>query len=484
MVLYYANYIFILKELMIPKKRDYTVGNLFQFSPYIIFLTVYSSLYFYTLHTNNLYHSSTFILTGLPVFAAFITTIYAFFTFKERLNFNKKIEIFLSGVAHSEAIHCYFIIIFTTIFNHMIAKTNGILTIITLGLLYIPTIWIMPSMFLLASLISIIIISLPVTIIICMPIAYGIAQSLQINPAFMAGTIIGGALYGNHISLYFNRIFFKHEIINNKNQKHSYPQKIWLIILAATGSIILLFQYQLQPMHPTVYHYLQSSILLENYITIIPYFFLLIASFLKMNLIANLVLSSIIALMIEIFFHKIMLLDAITTMLNGFYKDDIAVNILLLHLILAGLIKIIKYNGGFNYIIEKLKLKKNQNPSDLDSSIILIASITNTLIIIDSLTLSLITHPIERLTSRYNISKNNITSLLHITTTTIKTILPYSPTMFLAIHINHSSYIEIMNYMVYPALIIIFTILSTFISTSDEKDTINSQLHKISNKQS
>lgn len=463
---------------MIPKKSDYIVGSLFQFSPYIIFLTIYSSLYCYTLHTKNIYNSSTIILTGLPLFAAFVATIYAFFTYKESYNINKKIEIFLSGVGHITAINCYFDIIFIAIFNHIISKTNGVLTAVSLGLLYIPTLWIIPTIFSISSIFSMIIPSLPAIIIIFMPIGHGIAQSLHINQAFMAATIISGALFGSHISLYFNKFTLSKHSFNLKN---IFQKTTWFVIAAAITTLIILSQYQSPQLHPVMYNHLQSSLTIFSYITIIPYCFLLIANILNINLLVSLVIACCIALITEIVVHKIFFLDAIATIFQGFYKENMVVNLLFLHLIIAGLTKIIKHNGGFNYMIENLKIKGHQNSSNVQASIILITIITNMLVIIDTLCLNLINNPIRRFADRYNIAENRVTSLLHITTTTMQAVLPYASIMFITIHITGSSYIEIIKYMIYPMLITFFTIISIFIANS-QIDYKHHYHHKISKK--
>jgi len=458
---------------MIPKKNIYIIGNLFQFSPLILFLTIYSSLYFYTVHTRSLCNSSTIILAGLPLFAAFAATIYAFSTFKDSLNIDKKIEIFLSGVAHPSAINYYFIIICISTFNHLIAKTNGVLTSVTLGLLYIPTSWIMPSIFLIASTISMCMNALPVTIVICMPIAYGIAQSLQINSAFMAATIIGGALYGSHLSLYFKNIKSYIKTIRIDSTLF-FQETIWFIIPAAISTLVILSQYQCQQIEPSVYNHLQESLTINDYISLFPYIFLLIARFLQMNILTSLTIASIFALINEIICHKIMFIDAIATMFNGFHAENIGVNILMLYLIIAGLTKIIKYNGGFNYMIEKLKPKGVQSSPNIQMSIIFIAICTNILVIIDTLSLNIINYPIDKITDKYNISKNKVTILLHVITTTMQVVLPYSLIMLFSVSINNSSYIEITNYMIYPILVTISTII--FIFTS-KKSTNNNKHH-------
>lgn len=441
---------------MIPKKNDSKIGNLFQFSPYIVFLIIYFSLYCYILHTKNSYNSSTIILAGLPLFVAFITTIYTFFTFKETFTVDKKIEIFLSGVTHNSSMNYYFIIIFIAIFNYMVAKTNGILVAVTLGLLYIPTSWIMPSMFLVASKISIILKSLPTTIIILMPIAHGIAQSLQINSAFMAATIIGGALYGNHISLYFHTIAADIKS-NHINFNILFQKTIWIIFPASAITLLIISHYQCEQINPTVYLYLEKSLSTQDYINLTPYFFLFIASFLNFNLLSNLIIACLIALMIEIISYKVMFFDAITTMFNGFYGESIVVNLLLFYFIIAGLVEMIKYNGGFDYLIKKLQLKENQNSSNFEISVIMITIMMNMLVIIDKLSL----YSIYDFTKKHNLPQNKITNLIHMISTIMQTILPYSSIMFLTIYLSKNSFLEIMPYMIYPGLIAILIMIST-----------------------
>ncbi|MDP3788302.1 MAG: hypothetical protein Q8Q60_03220 [Candidatus Chromulinivorax sp.] len=444
---------------MIPKKNGYPIGSLLQFSPCIIFLVVYCSLFYYMLYTKNIFHSQAIIFAGLPLFATFVATVYACFTFKNPLNINEKIKIFLSGAAHVTAMNYYFNIIFIAIFNYMMAKTNGVLTAVTLGLLYIPTTWIMPIMFLMASIFSILISSQLTSTLICIPIAYGIAQSLHINTAFMTATIISGALFGAHISLYFKNI----ALTDHFNVKNIFQKTYWFIIAAGTSTLLILSQYQCQEIHPTVYNYLQTSIIPQSYITILPYCCLLLTRYLKINLLVNLVIANCLALIINITLNKILFLDAIATMFSGFYKDSMIVTILFLHLLLAGLTKIIQYNGGFIYMIENLKIKENQTTSKVQASIILITMITNICIIIDRICLSLLTQPIKQYAHRYNITQNKITSLLYITTTTMQSILPYATIMFITINITQSSYIEIIQYMIYPGLLATLTTISIFI---------------------
>lgn len=450
---------------MITKKSYDTVGNLFQFSPYIFFILTYYILYFYTLYGKNIACSSNLMLNGLALCSLFITIIYAFFTFKKKKSINKKIEIFLSGAGNSIAMYSYFTLIFTALFNYMLAKTNGILTIITLGIIYIPASWMILTAFLVTSMYAICIPSFSTAIIIIMPIACGIAQSLKINPAYMAATVISGGLFGTHILEY---------IAANKKLKPLtfrilFKTTSWYIIPAAIISLIILFQYNHETIHPEIYIYLQESLDTHTYITIAPYCFLLCARLLQFNMLLNLIIASCIALIIEVFYHNVMFINAFTAMFHGFYDDNLIVSIVLAQIMLAGLINIIKYNGGFNYITEKLLAKGKQSDASAQFFIIITTIIINILATIAPTARHITAYTIQKFTDTCSLPKNLVINFIQITTTTTQTMLPYSPIMLLAISISKSSYFEIIFYMFYPITTAIFMMLSIIFSHINRK---------------
>ena len=79
--------------------ENHTPGKILQFSPCIVYVALYIFLYIYTLLAHNIYNSTTTIISGLPLFAAFITTAYAFFTFKKFTSIDEKIKIKINSTS-------------------------------------------------------------------------------------------------------------------------------------------------------------------------------------------------------------------------------------------------------------------------------------------------------------------------------------------------------------------------------------------------
>ena len=234
--------------------ENYTPGNFLQFSPCIFYLLLYFSLYICTFFVHNLCNSTTTIISGLPLFTACITTVYAFFTFKKSISIREKITIFLNGSMSQSLSYFYCSFIGAAIFVHILARINSLATVINIHIICLPSHWVLPILFMIAAIISISIQSWITSIIFYMPIACGIASSLQINPALMAATIVSGIICGYQI------LISSTHTSNNERNKES----LWLIIPASLCTLGILSMYQYQSLHPALYEYLQASLHLQD----------------------------------------------------------------------------------------------------------------------------------------------------------------------------------------------------------------------------
>jgi len=446
--------------------------NFLQFSPCVLFISLYTFLYYYATYNNTTHNSSHMLLLGIPLFTTFITIIYSFFIFKNTTSINKKIEIFLSGVGSHDILPLYFILILNGIFNHATSITNGSMTIVSLSLLYIPVTTIMPSIFLLAAIGSLIIKNSLTTALVFLPITYGIGQTLQINHAFMAATLISGILFGKHISLH-TRTLLTTTKTNRVNLFSSLQKTVWFTLPPAVTTLLILSLCQYQPMHHAIYKELATSLTIQSYIPLIPYVLLIVGSFLGVHLIANLTFGSCISLIIGFFQNKIQLLDTTIILFEGFSKQQSLIKILLLYMLFAGLIKLITFNDGFNYLIDQINLKKRKSSNSTQLIIFIITTFINLIIIIDSLSIRIITGIIKKLNDKHKISHDRIINIIEISSQSLQFLLPYAPIVLLTTSVIKISHQEIIIYMIYPVLILIWTLIIIMISPALEQKNIS-----------
>ncbi len=436
---------------MMIKKNDYNSNNFLQFSPYIIFCITYIALYGYNIYLNNSHQNIIYRFQELHLCAAFIAIIQAFFTYKEKLTLDKKIDQFMILFADSSIIYNCFIIIYLAIFNHIMAKTNAIVTLVTLVLLYLPAQYILTILFFIASICSIVIQNISVTAIILLPIGYSIGLSYHSNIALVAATIISGILCGNLIATYLHTFNFnlKQSI---KHFLYKLTATFWPIIIPLAGTIVLLLQHPCKPISTTIYTHLQNSVHTSNYLTLLPYIIFICIRFYQIDLCFSLITGSCSALFLQIIMNKITCFDALSTFFYGFHTQNIFVNILLSSIFMIGLVKIIRYNNGFDWVLEKItKYFYQKKYYHILQSIIL--TITQSLlIIIDSKKNIQIDHNL--------LEKNNV-KVISIITTNIQAMLPYGSILLLTIHTYRCSYIDIIHYMIYPILATITVIIAS-----------------------
>ena len=446
---------------MVNRKPEYSVGTFLQFSPFIVFLLLYFLLNVYTDNAGTIYTSMQNVKNGLPIFSAFIAVIYSFFTFSKPTSLHKKIEIFLSGSANTAILYMYYIFIFSTAFSHILAKSGGINSAVNIGLTCLPIAYILPGVFIIVSIFSISIGSSLGTITAFTPIAYGIAQSLHINPALMASIVISGSMFGDNLSMISDTTIAASKSTQSK-MIDKFKDNVLLATPAFIGTLIILFFFNTPIIEEGIQQYINSSISLQDYINISPYLVVLIMSVLGIDVLAVLGVGSFFGATIGILQNKFSFLDATSFIFEGFYGQKSMVRILILFMFISGLAKVIKHNGGLNYLLEKLK-NKSKTPQQAQFFIILLTILINATIAINTLSI-IITGPIaKKIGDKFNIPGGRVACLLDVAATSTQGFLPYAPMMLLASSLSHVSVFEIMKYLTYQPLLFISMIVSVII---------------------
>lgn len=429
-------------------KKNYIPGCFLQFSPAVIFVALYSILAIYFIKNYPFFKD---ILIELPLFAVSIATLYAFFTFQKKMSIDEKIKIFLEGLLDYSLTRFYSTFIAGTIFIHLLIQIGTIITLVNLFILLLPSCWILPSIFIMSSLVSILISSWVVCVLFFVPIVCAIAQSLHINSLLMTATAISGILSGYQISISLTQIH-NHE---------KFKEMLWAIIPASIFTILLLSLYQYEELSAQLYQNVYASLLWQDYITLLPVFLFLTIARLGWSLVVNLIINSIFTCIIGLLQYKITLLDVVTSLFKGFYGQPFMIKFFILTLLLSGLMNIINHNRGFHYIIDKIK-HKIKNLYLRQYTIIFIILIINFAIACDVISIQVLIPMMKRMSDKYNISYKRTTILLYLITTTISSLLPYAPIILLSSYLSHNSPIELISYMFYPIILLAWIMISVF----------------------
>lgn len=118
-----------------------------------------------------------------------------------REKLNKKISIFLAGVGDINIITMCMIYLLAGGFASVAKSIGGVEATVNLGLAFIPAPLVLPGLFVIAAFVATAMGTSMGTIAAIAPIAAGIAQQTDISSGLLMGTIVGGAMFGDNLSM-------------------------------------------------------------------------------------------------------------------------------------------------------------------------------------------------------------------------------------------------------------------------------------------
>jgi Na+/H+ antiporter NhaC len=398
------------------------------------------------------------LFAGLPLSTAFFTTIYAFLIVYQSGKSNQKIEYLIAGVSDTSIISVCLTVMLAGMFQNLLGSINSTFTAVSISLVIIPLQIIIPIIFLTSIILSIIIQCSITTTILYLPIAYGIARTLQVDSGAIAATVIGGVVCGQHLSIYHNKMI---QILNIPSISiyKSIKKTLFLSIPAIIITLFFLSNVSVSSLNHQIIEAILKSLSLSDYINMVPYFLFLFFQLQGIHIIINLITGSFITMFIGVIQGKMLFFDIFANMFEGFYGQKYILKVVIFYVLMTILIKFLKYNHAFNYILDKLNPTKETSLFSMYLKLILTTIIINMIFTIELLSINFMSNQIKKINNYYNKSQSDLLNLFFTLTTLMLSILPYSPIISIATGMTHALYIQIIPYMIYHIIIINIMIL-------------------------
>ena len=279
----------------------------------------------------------------VPITVAFLAaSIYAIII-SGGIPLRKRIDIYSKGAGTSQMMLMIWIFILAGAFANT-AKTMGAIdATVNLTLTLLPANMILAGLFLAACFISLSIGTSVGTIVALTPIAAGISSHIGISLPVIVGAVVGGSFFGDNLSFISDTTIVatttQHCKLSDKFRVNSFLVMPAAILIL--GLYLFLGQGVISP----------HSVDEVYFVKVIPYILVLAAAILGMNVMAVLTLG--------------ILLSGIIGLLNGSFDiygwlDSMGEGILnmgeliIITMMASGLLAIIKYNGGIDFIIHRM----------------------------------------------------------------------------------------------------------------------------------
>ncbi|MBQ3422818.1 MAG: Na+/H+ antiporter NhaC family protein, partial [Romboutsia sp.] len=419
-------------------KEQIKKGNPFALLPLLVFLVLFVG---------------SGIITGdfykMPVVVAFLISAAVALFSNRKASLQDKIDVFCKGAGDANIILMIVIFLLAGGFSGVAKAMGGVDSTVNLSLSILPANLLVVGLFVIGCFISVSMGTSVGTISALAPIGLGIYEKTGMSLPLIMGAIVGGAMFGDNLSMISDTTIAAVRT-QGCELKDKFKTNFLIVLPAAIITVVLLGVI-------TSGHVVNNNEV-YNYeiIKVVPYIAVLIGALCGVNVFLLLGSGIVLAGLIGIFtgsFDFLGFIEAISGGINGMQELSILV------LIVGGVVGLIKFNGGIdfilNFITSKIKSKKGAEFGiAILVSIIDLCTANNTIALVTAGPLA------KDISEKYDIDPRKSASILDIFSSCWQGIIPYGAQLLTAAGIAGISPVEIIKYLYYPGLMFIFGILS------------------------
>lgn len=384
----------------------------------------------------------------VPITVAFlVASIYAVATTKG-LSLNDRIIQYSSGAANKNIMMMIWIFILAGAFAQSAKAMGAIDATVNLTLHLLPDSLLLAGVFLASCFISLSIGTSVGTIVALIPVAVGIAAKTDVGIPFMTALVIGGAFFGDNLSFISDTT-----IAATRTQGCQMKDKFRMNMLIALPAAILVFAYYI------FYGSNVETIAPASNIEwgkVIPYIIVLVTAIAGVNVMLVLLLGIISTGITGMAYGAFDFFGWFGSMGQGITGMG---ELIIITLMAGGMLELIRFNGGVDYILHKLT-KKVSGKRGAEFSIAALVSLANMCTANNTIAIITVGPLAAEIADEYKIDKRRSASILDIFSCVIQGIIPYGAQMLIAAELASVSPLNIMEFLYYPIVLCIFAILS------------------------
>ncbi|MFI3240279.1 MAG: Na+/H+ antiporter NhaC family protein [Bacteroidales bacterium] len=363
------------------------------------------------------------------------------------INYNKRIEIFTDGASNHNIIYMIWIFILSGAFATLAKSIGAVDATVNITLHHIPREFIPAGIFIVACFISLSIGSSVGTVVALTPFAVSLSESTGESLPFLVAIVLGGAYFGDNLSFISDTT-----IVATRSQGCKMSDKFKVNIWIALPAAILVTAIYLVIGNTAKY---QISTQPDNIYLALPYLLVIIGALASIDVLIVLIIGII--------------SSTIIATINGFEISNICTfigngivgmgELIIITLLAAGMLALVKYNGGITYLIDKLT-KLIRGKKTAYTSIGILAGLVNLCTANNTVAIITVGSLAKDISTKYGLDPRKVASVLDSCTCIVQSLIPYGAQALLAASIAQISPIAPIKYLYYPFILTAMVILS------------------------
>ena len=424
--------------------------------PILVFLVLYlgSGIYFEYIKPQEgqmgFYIMSVVVAFGLALIVAFVQN--------RKLSFNEKVHVCAQGIGDDNIVIMLFIFLMAGAFSGLASAAGGASSTANLMLSIIPGRFVVPGIFVIACLISMAMGTSVGTITVLVPIAAEVASSTHMSLALIVGTVVGGAMFGDNLSVISDTTIAATRT-QGVEMKDKFKVNFKIALPAALITLVILIVYSTQ----------NPAAKLDNYDfniwLAIPYFIVLILALVGLNVFLVLGLGILLFFLIGGAAGTISFSTGFLAMgegTSGMFETMIVT------ILVASISALMKEYGGFEAVLAFIRRRAKGKKGGMFGICALtglmdISTANNTVAIV-------IAAPIAReISKEFNVEPKKVASLLDTSSCIFQGLIPYGAQILVAAGIAGISSLQIMPFLFYQFLLTICLVISILLERKDKE---------------
>lgn len=401
-------------------------GSWWALSPLAVFLCLYLVT---SLWLNDFYK--------VPITVAFLFSSCYAIAITRGLTLEERIHQFSIGAGNKNILLMIWIFILAGAFAQSAKEMGAIDATVNLTLHILPENLLLPGIFLAACFISLSIGTSVGTIVALTPVAVGLAEKTGLDISYLVAIVVGGSFFGDNLSFISDTT-----IASTKTQECVMKDKFRInSMIVVPAAIIILGVYLVQGWSLSSPPPTESI----SWIKVLPYLSVLIMAISGLHVMLVLLLGVVLTGVIGYFtgFTWFSWFGAMGSGILGMGE------LIIVTLLAGGMLETIRYNGGIDYIINKLT-HRVQDKRGAELSIAALVSLANLCTANNTIAI-ITTGPIARgIAMRFHLDRRKVASILDTFSCFIQGIIPYGAQMLIAAGLAGVSPLNIIGNLYYP----------------------------------
>lgn len=383
----------------------------------------------------------------MPVTVAFLAACAWAFVVSKPKPLNRLIDRFSAGAGNTNIMMMVWIFILAGAFTGSAKFIGSVAATVNMTLSVMPPNMLPAGLFLASCLISLAIGTSVGTIVALMPVASALAVSADLPLPMVAGIVVGGAFFGDNLSFISDTT-----IAATRTQgclmKDKFRANFRLVLPAALLVLVIYgvlgFQYD-GAVHAEAYEFSK----------VIPYLIVLITAICGLNVMLVLIVGLFATSISVMSSPDLQMIDWAAAMGKG--MTDMG-ELIIVTLMAGGLLELIRYNGGLQYIISHLTAKIRSTRA-AEFTISLLVAFANLCTANNTVAIVAVGDIARCVAERFNISAPRAASLLDTTSCIVQGVLPYGAQLLMGASLAGIATLDIIPFLFYNYALAVACIL-------------------------